>query len=90
MLYVCGLCIFVVLCVLHAWYIHIHKCAKYVLYGYMCCMCVVCLFLWHCVLYMHGVYICLSVLSMCCVRGQADCEFIMCGVWYNVYMWYVV
>lgn len=43
-------------------------------------------FLWYCVLYMCGMDICFSVLSRCCVVGQADYEFVMCGVWYNVYM----
>lgn len=46
----------------------------------MCCMCV---FLWCCVFYMHGMYIYLSVLSMCCVVTCAACVMYMC-LWYCV------
>lgn len=54
--------------------------------SYMCCMCVVYALLTHCVLCMCGMHIGFSVLSLRCVVGHADCEFIMCGIWYNVYM----
>lgn len=73
-------CIFVVLCILHARYVHILKCGKYVLCNYMCCVCGV--YISVVLRVIHAcMCICLSVLSMCWTVGQADCEFIVSGVW---------